>query len=133
MPAAVGPTALIAMPLIALKQALAAEGLTLSSYRSTLAYTTMTSNVGEALDTTATPGAFQTGPAQVLVVGRQASPTETDLAFPTLRLLVWIGAISPSARVPVGIEVAAVDSPRPFTRVAELVTQHRANGLFAQI
>jgi hypothetical protein len=130
---AAGPTTVIAMSLMPLSQALAVEGLNLSGYRSTLAYTTLTGEVGESLDGTAVPGAFRTGPAQVLVVGRQTSLTEADLAFPALRLLVWIGTIPSGLRVPAGVEVATVDDPRPFTRVAELVARHRANGLFAEI
>jgi hypothetical protein len=127
-----GPTTVIAMPLMPLKQALAVEGLDLSGYRSTVAYTTLTGEVGESLDRTAVPGAFRTGPAQVLVVGRETSLTEADLAFPALRLLVWIGTIPPGVRVPEGLEVATVDGARPFTRVAELVARRRADGLFAE-
>jgi hypothetical protein len=96
------------MPLMPLKQALAMEGLNLSGYRSTLAYATLSGEVGESLDRTVVPGAFRTGPAQVLVVGRRASLTEADLAFPALRLLVWIGTIPFGPRVPVGVEVATV-------------------------
>lgn len=128
-----GPTTVIAMPMMPLKQALEMEGLNLSGYRSTLAYTTLTGEVGESLDATAVPGAFRTGPAQVLVVGGQTSLTEADLAFPALRLLVWIGTIPSGVRVPEGVEVATVDDSRPFTRVAELVARRRADGLFAEI
>jgi hypothetical protein len=131
--AADGPTTVIAMPLMPLKQALAMEGLNLSGYRSTLAYTTLTGEVGESLDRTAVPGAFRTGPAQVLVAGRQTTLTEADLAFPALRLLVWIGTIPSGLRVPAGVEVSTIDDPLPFTRVAELVARHRADGLFAEI
>jgi hypothetical protein len=130
---AVGPTTVIAMRLMPLKQALALEGLNLSDYRSTLAYTTLTGEVGESLGSTAVPGAFRTGPAQVLVAGPQMSLTEADLAFPALRLLVWMGTVPSGVRVPAGVEVATVDGPRPFARVAELVARHRAEGLFAEI
>lgn len=133
MPAAAGPTTVIAMSLMPLKQALALEGLNLSGYRSTLAYAALTGEVGESLDRTAAPGAFQTGPAQVLVAGRQTSLTEADLAFPALRLLVWIGTMPSGLRAPAGVEVATIDDPRPFTRVAELVAQRRADGLFAEV
>ena len=130
---AAGPTTVIAMPMMPLKQALAMEGLELSGYRSTLAYATLTGEVRESLDSTAVPGAFRTGPAQVLVVGQQKSLTEADLAFPALKLVVWIGTIPSGLRVPEGVEVATVDDPRPFTRVAELVARRRADGLFAEI
>lgn len=80
--AADGPTTVIAMPLMPLKQALAMEGLNLSGYRSTLAYTTLTGELGESLERTAVPGAFRTGPAQVLVAGRQTTLTEADSRFP---------------------------------------------------
>lgn len=128
---AAGPTTLIAMPLMPLKQALDREGLDLSGYRSTVAYATLTGAVGESLDRTAVPGAFRTRPAQVLVVGAQTSLTESDLAFPALRLLVWIGAVPAGLRVPEGVEVATVDEPRPFARIAELVARRHADGLFA--
>jgi hypothetical protein len=130
---AAGPTTMIAMALMPLKQALAMEGLNLSGYRSTLAYATLTGGVGESLGRTAVPGAFRTGPAQVLVVGQQTSLTEADLVFPALRLLVWIGAVPSGPRVPAGVDVATVDDPRPFTRVAELVARRRADGLFAEM
>jgi hypothetical protein len=130
---AAGPTTVIAMPLMPLKQALAKEGLDLSGYRDTLAYATLTGGVGESLGRTAVPGAFRTGPAQVLVAGPRTSLTDADLAFPALRLLVWLGAVPAGVRVPAGVEVATVDDPRPFTRVAELVARRRAEGLFAEV
>jgi hypothetical protein len=128
---AAGPTTVIAMPMMPLRQALAAEDLTLSGYRSDLAYTALTGDVGETLASTAVPGAFRSGPAQVLVAGPQTSLTEADLAFPALRLLVCVGGIPSGVRVPVGVEVTTVDDQRPFTQVAGIVARRRAEGLFA--
>ncbi|NUT47588.1 MAG: hypothetical protein HOV94_09820 [Saccharothrix sp.] len=123
---AAGPTTVIAMSMMALRHALAAEGLSLSEYRDSLAYVTLTGTVRESLDRTAAPGAFRTGPARVLVVGRETELTEADLAFPGLRLLIRVGTAPSGPR-----EVVTVDGPRPFARIAELVAERHAEGLFA--
>ncbi|WP_430335063.1 hypothetical protein [Rhodococcus sp. ACT016] len=121
-----GPTVVIAMPMMRLRQALADEGLGLLDYRASVSYAALTGDLGTTLANTARPGAQASGPAQVLVVDQQTRLTADDLTFPTLRMLVLLGpaALPPdlldaSAR----LEVVTVGGPDPFAQISELIAQ----------
>lgn len=127
-----GPTVVIAMPMVRLRQALAEEGLDLLAYRNLVSYATLSGDLAITLTNTARPGAQASGPAQVLVVDQQAQLTADDLAFPTLRLVVLLAP----ATLPEGLldaasalEVVTVGGPNRFARIAGLTTRrHRPDG-----
>jgi len=133
-----GPTVVIALQMLALRQALAAEGLTLSGYAELLPSVSLNGSLATTLAATAAPGAFRSGPAQVLVLPAGAVATAEELAFPSLRLVVVIGeadASGPGAPaalpVPEGVELVVLDGPEPFAALAGLVAERRAAGQFA--
>ncbi|WP_433604822.1 hypothetical protein [Prescottella agglutinans] len=122
-----GPTVVIAMPMLRLRQALAQEGLDLLTYRRLVSYATLSGDVSTTLANTARPGAQASGPAQVLVVEQQTRLTADDLAFPALRMVVLIepAALSDELRdAATALEVMTVGRSGPFTRIPELVTRH---------
>lgn len=126
-----GPTVVVALPMLGLRQALAAEGLTLSGYAELLPSVSLNGGLAATLAGTAVPGAFRGGPAQVLVLPAGAGVSEAELAFPSLRLVVAFGGTDASAAdVPAGVEFVVIDDPAPFAALAELVAERRASGWF---
>ncbi|MDH6282258.1 hypothetical protein [Prescottella agglutinans] len=124
-----GPTVVIAMPMMRLREALAAEGLGLLDYRASVSYAALSGDLGTTLANTARPGAQTSGPAQVLVVDPQTRLTADDLAFPTLRMLVLLHPAALPADLLDGaarLEVVTVGGPGPFARIADLVTRRDA-------
>ncbi|NKS64721.1 hypothetical protein GS966_29190 [Rhodococcus hoagii] len=122
-----GSTVVIAMPMLRLHRALADEGLTLSGYRTTVSYVTLSGDLGTTLANTAHPGAQASGPARVLVVDGQSPLTADALAFPALRTLILVEP----ATLPENLTAAAADlavvtvGPRePFARIADLLAHH---------
>ncbi|MFK4728214.1 SUKH-4 family immunity protein [Agromyces mediolanus] len=132
-----GPTVVVALPMLRLRQALAAEGLTLSGYAELLPHVSLRGSLATTLADTVVPGAVRTGPAQVLVLPAGAVATLEELAFPALRLVVTLGGADASApdaprtpAVPAGVELVALDAPKPFTALVSLVAERRAAGRF---
>ncbi|WFR72814.1 hypothetical protein P9209_02580 [Prescottella defluvii] len=121
-----GPTVVIAMPMMRLREALAAEGLGLLDYRASVSYAALSGDLGTTLANTARPGAQASGPAQVLVVDQQTRLTADDLTFPTLRMLVLLHPVTLPADLldaAARLEVVTVGGSGPFTRIADLVTR----------
>ncbi|UOE25053.1 hypothetical protein [Agromyces soli] len=128
-----GPTVVIALPMLALHQALAAEGLTLSGYAELLPFVSLNGGLAATLAATSVTGAFRGGPAQVLALPAGVGATAEELAFPSLRLVaVFGGADASELAVPDGVELVVLDGPLPFTALAELVAERRAAGRFEQ-
>jgi len=127
-----GPTVVIAMPMLRLRQALAEEGLSLLAYRGLVSYCALSGDLSTTLANTARPGAQAAGPAQVLVVDGQTRLTAHDLGFPTLRMLVLLAPATVPRdllEVSAALEVVTVDGSAPFARIAELLAErHRPAG-----
>ncbi|CAM2953406.1 hypothetical protein RHDE110596_08685 [Prescottella defluvii] len=127
--AAGGPTVVIAMPMLRLRQALADEGLTLSGYRGAVSYATLSGDLSTTLANTARPDAQASGPARVLVVDGQTRLTADDLAFPALRTLLLLEPTTlpeDLAEAAAMLEVLTVGGPGPFARIADLVARRDA-------
>jgi hypothetical protein len=117
-----GPTVVVATPMGALAHALRAEGMGLTDLRALVSYSACPGTVAEGLASTAVPGAFRTGPAQVLVLANGPAPTAADLRFEGLRLVVGLGRDLPDGVVaPDGVEVVRIDDPGPYSALARLV------------
>lgn len=126
-----GPTVVIAMPMLRLRQALTEEGLDLLTYRRLVSYATLSGDLSTTLANTARPGAQASGPAQVLVVEQQTRLTVDDLAFPTLRMVVLLHPATLSGELrdaAAALEVVTVDGPGPFARIPELLTRRDDRG-----
>lgn len=132
IPAADGPTVVIAMLMSDLRRTLAAEGLRLLGYRGMVSYVTLSGGLDATLSGTAQPDLCPAGPAQVLVVDQHTALTTDDLAFDTLRMIVLLApaTLAETLTVPDGAEVVTIGGDAPFAQLADLIARRAADGTF---